>query len=75
MKVSKLIALLQTLPQNARVVVSGYEDGYDDVGGAEPVRINLNANTEWYYGRHELAFHDQKADCTAYILRPKKRKD
>jgi hypothetical protein len=31
MKVSELIEQLQSYGQDARIVVSGYEDGYDDV--------------------------------------------
>jgi hypothetical protein len=31
MHVSKLIEQLQSYGQDARIVISGYEDGYDDV--------------------------------------------
>ena len=31
MKIADLIRILQTYPQDLRVVVDGYEDGYDDL--------------------------------------------
>jgi hypothetical protein len=55
MTVAELIAVLQQLPQDARVIVSGYEGGYHDVGGADPERIILNVNAQGYYGPHDTA--------------------
>jgi hypothetical protein len=42
MTVSDLIAMLRTLPLDARVVVNGFESGFDDVTGAtlQPVVVN-----------------------------------
>ena len=54
MTVAELIRILQNYPHDARVVVNGYEEGYDDL---EPDRIDmrklrLNAGKKWWEGRH-----------------------
>ena len=52
MTVSELIEALKQFPGDQRVVVRGYEDGVDDVTRVLLVRVSLNANSEWYYGKH-----------------------
>jgi hypothetical protein len=42
MVVSKLIAILREMPQDALVVVRGYEDGYDDVENVRILQLELN---------------------------------
>lgn len=54
MTVSELIRLLGAYPGDMRVVVSGYEEGYDDVS-AERVavaKIWLNGGTDEWQGKH-----------------------
>ncbi len=53
MNVGQLIEILKNYPQDLRVVVSGYEGGYNDVNTFENIKIVLDYNDEWYYGRHE----------------------
>jgi hypothetical protein len=58
MTVKHLIEKLNTIEdQEAWVVVSGYEGGYDDVMNINtaPIEIALDVNKEWYYGKHEKA--------------------
>ena len=55
MNVDQLIKRLQMFPPDLRVVVSGYEGGYDDVDHLEKIKLALNVNDEWYYGKHEDA--------------------
>ena len=57
MTVSELVKFLGDYPAELRVVVTGYEDGYDDVdpGRISVQEIRLDVNTEWYYGRHGSA--------------------
>jgi hypothetical protein len=55
MNVGELITLLQTHPRDARIVVSGYEDGYDDVTVIREIFIKPCADPKWYYGRYEKA--------------------
>lgn len=57
MTVQQLIALLANHPSDLRVVVNGYENGFDDV---EPERISverieLDAEEDWWEGCHAAA--------------------
>lgn len=54
MTVAELMKFLGDYPPELRVVVPGYEDGYDDVDRRRiAVReIRLDVYTKWYYGRH-----------------------
>ena len=65
MTVKKLIEELQKLDPEKMVVTSGYEGGYDEISGAEEIRLKLNANTAWYYGEHE---HDYSGECHAVSI-------
>lgn len=72
MTVKELIEILQRLPnQDIRVVVSGYEGGCNDltVDNITLIKIRLNANTAWYYGKHEpVSDEGDSYDEAAYIL-------
>jgi hypothetical protein len=35
-----------------RVIISGYEDGYNDISIFEEKEIAIDVLTEWYYGQH-----------------------
>lgn len=52
MTVSELIAALQSYPPDARVVVLGYESGYDDVTQVRGIGIVPEENPAWYNGRY-----------------------
>ena len=62
MTISELIKLLERYPPDMRVVVSGYEEGYDDLepGCVRVADLRLNVNTRWYVGRHDEAYPDNK---------------
>lgn len=58
MTVKELIKILSQIEdQDLRVVIKGYERGYDDIKFPEntPLVIDLalNVNPEWWYGNHE----------------------
>ena len=58
MTVKELISILSQIEdQNLRVVIKGYERGYDDIEFPDntPLIIDLalNVNPQWYYGNHE----------------------
>lgn len=55
MTVQELIRVLRTYPADMRVVVNGYEDGFDDVSpeGIAVVKVQLNRGTEDWQGRHQ----------------------
>ena len=54
MTVQDLIRILRTYPADMRVVVNGYEEGFDDVspGGIAVVKVQLNRGTKDWQGRH-----------------------
>ena len=53
--VAELIERLQQFPPETRVVVAGYEDGFNDIAWVDGLDIALNVHTEDYYGAHENA--------------------
>jgi hypothetical protein len=58
MTVKQLIEKLSTIEdQEAWVMTSGYEGGYNDVENINPSPIDmaLDVNEEWYNGKHEKA--------------------
>jgi len=53
MTVTELMERLQKYPQEARVIVQGYEDGFDDISMIEEVTIRPFPDLRWYYGKYE----------------------
>ena len=54
MNVSELIELLKQCPADLRVVVNGYEEGYDDLSPEQIsiAKISLNTGKHPWEGRH-----------------------
>lgn len=50
MTASELIRLLEEFPPETKIVVRGYEDGYNDILKLRQVKINYNPDAAWYYG-------------------------
>ena len=50
MNASELIRLLQEFPPDTKIVVRGYEDGYNDILKLRQVKIKFNPDAAWYYG-------------------------
>ena len=55
MTTGELIRLLAEYPPDLRVVVDGYEDGYDDLEEylISAQQIRLDAGEAWWEGRHQ----------------------
>jgi len=53
MNVASLIEVLKTFPPESRVVVEGYEEGYDDIQTIKLIPIRLNAYKEDWRGPHK----------------------
>ena len=72
MTVTELIAKLRELPQDARVVIDGYEGGVEDVAMVTTViLVNVRDIADTMEGNHELreGLDDQRpADETAVYL-------
>jgi hypothetical protein len=62
MTVKELIEQLQTLDQDSRVFVRGYEAGYDDINSVKTAQIVLNVNNVWYYGKHDTLERENRRD-------------
>ena len=54
MKVKELIELLSQMNPELMVVIGGYEGGVNEIKKYKLCNIELNVNTEWYYGKHEI---------------------
>ena len=48
----ELIKNLQKLPPETRIIVSGYEDGFNDIIELKKVKIKKDVNEHWYEGAH-----------------------
>ena len=77
MTVGELIEHLSQYPSDLRVVVNGYEDGFDDVA-PERIRvlnIELDTGGDWFYGRHgsiaaKSDIEYERADVLALMRTP-----
>ncbi len=76
MTVQQLIEMLSQIEdQQTTVMVKGYEGGVDDISNNTPeiLKVRLNVNTQWYYGRHEIVQHDTPLNksntITAILIR------
>ena len=49
----ELINHLQTLPTDTKIVIRGYEDGYNDVLQLKKVKIKPKVDSHWYDGEFE----------------------
>ena len=65
MTIQQLTTLLSQYPPNTRVVVAGYEGGFNDISIQKIIQLNLDANKEWYYGQHE---EDESSEIKALLL-------
>ena len=61
MTVAELIRILQTHPQDMRVVVDGYEEGYDDLEQdlISVKEVRLDVGDRWWEGRHRDSWDDR----------------
>lgn len=54
MDVKGLIQLLSTLPQDAEIIVDGYENGFDSVHELQKMQVVQVKNPEDYDGQYQL---------------------
>jgi hypothetical protein len=62
MNVIELIELLKKQNPYKRVVISGYESGYDDITSIGDIDLVLDVHTALYYGKHDTP---EKSDDSA----------
>lgn len=66
MTVKELIEILATHPPEMRVIVSGYEDGYNDLSTVAVVKIRLDCHKQhYYYGAHQKTSDQDVAAVSA----------
>ena len=53
MNVAELIEKLKKFRPESRVIVEGYEEGYDDITEVKEIPIRLKANEEDWKGAHK----------------------
>jgi hypothetical protein len=53
MKAAELIQHLQSLPPDTKIIVRGYEDGYNDILKIRNVKIKPNQDAHWYDGEYK----------------------
>ncbi len=53
MTIQQLTSLLSQYPPDTRVVVAGYEGGFNDITLHKIIHLDLDANKEWWNGQHE----------------------
>jgi len=55
MTVAELIIVLNQAPPNAKVIVRGYENGYNDVLELRSLFVRQNPEAKWYDGEYEAS--------------------
>lgn len=53
MTVAELLKQLQSFPPDTKVVVRGYENGYNDILKFRVQKIKPNPTTHWFDGEYE----------------------
>lgn len=66
--VSELIETLKNYPPDARVVVLGYEEGYDDITLVKEIAIEPVEQPKWYIGRYDDAPPEQAVSAEKAVL-------
>jgi len=55
MTVAELIQQLQIFPQDAEVLISSYEDGFDPAIDCRTITVQPSNTKDWYYGLYNQA--------------------
>ena len=58
MTASELIQKLKDIHPDTKIVVRGYEDGYNDVIHLRKRKIKTNPVPVWYYGEYSISSDD-----------------
>lgn len=75
MTAQELIIHLKTLPPETKVVIRGYEDGYNDILKVRTVKIKPNENAHWYDGEYEDSKDTDAIDAVDLFGENKNPKD
>jgi hypothetical protein len=75
MTVAELIQQLQTLPPETKVVIRGYEDGYNDILQLKTVKIKPKVDAYWFDGEFEDSTDADAIDAVNLFGENKNPKD
>ena len=75
MTVAELIQQLQTLPPETKVVIRGYEDGYNDILQLKKVKIKPKVDAHWYDGEFDDSTDADAIDAANLFGENKNPKD
>jgi hypothetical protein len=75
MTVAELIQQLQTLPPETKVVIRGYEDGYNDILQLKTVKIKPKVDAYWFDGEYEDSTDADAIDAVNLFGENKNPKD
>jgi len=73
--VEQLIEVLKILPQDLPVVVSGYENGYENFFHPSVVKLTHKSENPYYDGEFQIADKECKGTFDAVILQRVERND
>lgn len=68
MKVKELIKALGKYDPELKVVVDGYEGGYNDPEELELVNMKIRPNAAWYDGKYDYVGLGEKSEETAVCI-------
>jgi hypothetical protein len=63
MTVKELTNLLKQLPPDIKIVVRGYEEGYNDILQLKPLKLIQDINAKWYYGEYSKSDSEDVIDA------------
>jgi len=69
MKVKELIERLSQENPEMRVVVNGYEGGYNELKNVRHIQIIPNPSKKWWYGEFEEAPDEAQAEIAILLPR------
>ena len=67
MTTSELIEKLKQFSPDSRVVISGYENNFNDVLNIKELKLKLNVSEHWYEGAHEETNKDESVSAVALL--------
>ena len=67
MTIKELIEKLQSFQEDTKIVVAGYEGGFNDVSTIHEIKIKEDVNKEWFYGAHEES-DDGEGICAVSLM-------
>jgi len=69
MTIKELIEKLKEYPENMRVILDGYEGGYEDIKIIRTLPIQFNVNSADWDGPHDSCKEDEKDETAIHIGR------